>query len=81
MSDKPPDPKMVADNQYLSFDGMTWPTAGTAIAQLERVLRYGTPTKSQLLVAASVLAAYRQLIWDNQSKRQRVIGAIRKFGD
>lgn len=66
---------------YLLFDDMCWPTAGAACGDLEWTLRYGEPTRQQLLCAASVLAAYRQMVYDSREKRQRVIHMLKKYGD
>lgn len=72
------EPKLSASGLYLSFDDMCWPTAGDANAELEWVLRYGTPTKEQLLCAASVLAAYRQMVSDTVEKRQKIVRILRE---
>ena len=74
------EPSLSASGIFLSFDGMCWPTAGVACADLEWVLRYGEPTKQELLCAASVLAAYRQMVYDGREKRQRVIHMLKKYG-
>lgn len=47
---------------YVSFDGRTWPGIGERLAEVECALRYETPTREQLLFAASVLAAYGCLV-------------------
>jgi len=54
---------------------MSWPLPD---AGLEWRLRYGEPTNADMLGAASILAAYTQMIRDPQEKRQMVIGAIRE---
>lgn len=45
--------------------------------QLERTLRYGNPTRQELLCAASILAAYEQMVADPAKKRERAIAALR----
>ncbi len=62
---------------YAHFDGMCWPLAGSRLSDLEWQLRYGKPTRSQLLMAASVLSAYRQMVSDPKAKRETVIREIR----
>jgi hypothetical protein len=61
---------------YAHFDGMAWPL--TTDPDLEWTLRYGKPTRSQLLVAASVYSAYRQMIHDPRHQRDDVIRQLRK---
>ena len=59
-------------------DGGTWPVPDDGLAELEWRLRYGTPTRSDLLTAASVMAAYRQLIEATEAQRNRVVRALRE---
>ena len=54
---------------------MSWPYPNDG---LEWELRYGKPTLSGFLEAASIISAYRQMIFDPQKKRQMVIREIRK---
>lgn len=44
---------------------------------IEWYLRYGKPTREQLLQAASFIACYNALVYSTARKRQRVIRAIR----
>lgn len=62
---------------FVSFEGMTWELPGEYMSEVEYALRWGTPTKQQLLYAASVIAAYRQMIADPEPKRRKVIRALR----
>ena len=63
---------------HLRFDGMTWPNPSDPLA-VEWTLRYGTPTRAQLHVAASMIAAYKQLAWiDAQRERNRKVTALRQ---
>lgn len=61
---------------YLYFDGMAWPNPDDPY-EIEWRLRYGEPTKADRLVAASYIAAYRQLIQDSQRVRSDKIRQIR----
>lgn len=61
---------------YLNFDEMTWPNPEDP-ADVEWALRYGTPTPTQLNIAASMIAAYRQLIEDPARRRNEKITGIR----
>lgn len=62
---------------YLNFDGMTWPDPDDPL-EIEWTLRYGTPTRAQLLAAASMIAAYKQLVADPQVRRNAKIAGIRR---
>jgi len=55
---------------FTHFDEMCFPQPGEDLSQIDWVLRYGTPTKNQLLVAASVISAYSGLIL-RKTQRQR----------
>lgn len=63
---------------YRHFNGMNWPCPCERMGELEHSLRYGNPTKSDLLLAASVLSAYGQMVRDPAKKRQKVIAELRK---
>lgn len=62
------------DARYTTFDGMTWPRVGT---NLEWTLRYGTPTREDLLLAASVAAAYEALVEASAATRGDVVKHLR----
>lgn len=63
---------------WLRFGGMTWPLPGEALGQVQWNLRYGKPTRSDLLQAASVMAAYDQMIMrDTAKKRAYVVRELR----
>ena len=55
-----------------------WPRPGTALDTLDHRLRYGTPTKSDLVMAATVLSAYSALCEKPREVREAVIRAMRK---
>ncbi len=64
-------------SSYVRFDGMTWPNPD-ALGETEHALRYGQPTRADLLVAASVLGAYRALVLDPQHRRNKNVAGIRR---
>lgn len=64
------------NSPYLHVDGMTWPHPGDPVG-VEWSLRYGDPTESVRLLAASYIAAYRQLVADSQRVRNAKIAGIR----
>ena len=63
---------------FRNFNGMCWPCPCVRMDELEYALRYGKPTKWELLAAASVLSAYRQMVFDPIRKRQKIISELRK---
>lgn len=62
---------------FLTFDGMCWPHPDDPY-EVEWALRYGQPTERQLLVAASFIESYRQLVYDPQRVRNSKIAGIRR---
>lgn len=65
---------------YLAFDGMTWPNPHDPRG-VEHRLRYGGETQTDLVVAASFIAAYRQLVDLPRRTREERITGIRKALD
>ena len=72
------DLKKSEDGTFASFDGMTWPVPGWRLDELNYTLRHGVPTRSDLLLAASVLSAYRQMVSDPVRKREFVVRHLRE---
>lgn len=69
--------------RYAHFDdGTGWPLPDNAPDEheecLEWVLRYGTPTRSQLYRAASYIAAYGALIHQTSRRRQEIAEAVKR---
>jgi hypothetical protein len=74
--------KPLFNKWVVRFDGMTWPRAGEEATELDWRLRYAPDvSRSDLLMAASIIGAYRSMVWDPRSKRERVIREIRKIED
>jgi hypothetical protein len=64
-------------NAYVALPGdMTWPHPGD-LAEVEWTLRYGAPDRSHGLIAASYIAAYRELVWMTQQQRNERVSALR----
>ena len=63
---------------FRHFDDMCWPCPCDKMNRLEHTLRYGEPTKEDLVSAASVLSAYVQMVLDPAKKRRKVIAELRK---
>lgn len=62
---------------HVTIDDTAWPLPNN---NLEWTLRYGTPTKTDLLLAASILAAYSQIVlYDTQKQRNMVCSKIQDF--
>lgn len=59
---------------------MTWPRPDIKEHNdsLEYILRYKNPTKEDLLVAASVIAAYKALIYSTQKHRNYVCKILKE---
>lgn len=72
------EPKRVGDYAY--FDGMSWP-GHWDIGEHEWRLRHApeTITRSDHMQAASVMAAYRELIVCPETKRRQVVKELRKL--
>jgi hypothetical protein len=62
-----------------SFDGMCWPNATEEINDLEWELRYGHPDRSDYLLAATICAAYRELVTCPKNKRDYVVRELAKI--
>lgn len=63
---------------YLSFEKMTWPNPRDP-SEVEWALRYGGElTRSQRLVAASFIAAYKQLVGDMPKVRNEKIDGLHR---
>lgn len=55
-------------------DGTTWPNPHPkGDADLSWTLTYGQPTRQELLLAASIVRAYRYLITETTEARRRLI--------
>lgn len=68
---------VTAEATYLRFDDMTWPNPNDP-GDVEWALRHGTPTPAQRMVAASMVAAYKQLVKDSQKVRNGKVAGIRQ---
>ena len=67
---------------FRNFNGMCWPVPCKRLDELENALRYGPrdavfDMKDRLL-AASVIAAYQDLIWSTIAKRNDISRELRK---
>ena len=64
-----------------SFDGMCWPNAGLDLQELEHRLRYGDVDGADRMLAATVVAAYMEIILCNRTKREYVVRNLRQIRD
>lgn len=62
---------------YRTFNSMCWPAPTQELGDLSHALTYGTPTKEQLLVCASVINAYQHMIRLDAKRRANVIRELR----
>ena len=66
-------------NFFRSFDGMCWPAPSENLAEVEwRARHHATPSKNDLMVMASVCAAYQELIRLPLRQRDKIIKELRK---
>jgi hypothetical protein len=82
------EPRKLPCGTFAAFDEMTWPTVGEEMGQVGWLLRYseereaargGEEERQKLeLVAASVIEAYRELVWCPRSKREAVVRRLRQ---
>jgi hypothetical protein len=68
--------RMVGSGSAVHFSEMSWPTLAKA-RQLDHLLRYGEPTRSDLLSAASICSAYSALVEKNMGNRNEVVRVLR----
>lgn len=66
-----------ASEWMVMWDGMAWPKPCQFLREVESALRYGTPTRSDLAVAATVMDAYAALVKATEAWRKVVIRHIR----
>lgn len=69
--------KKSKDGASVCFDGMTWPLPGSRLDEVEHRLRCGGVTRADLLLAASVMHAYRQMVADSTKQRAHVVRTLR----
>lgn len=61
-------------------NGTAWKRPGDALDEIGWRLRYGTPSTSDLLVAAETIAAYVALLAKSQKRRNEIASAINGCG-
>lgn len=70
--------KFTISKRHVSWDNMTWPRyLEHEDDSVEGRLRYGTPSREDLLYAASVMAAYAALVGSTDKKRREVVRMLR----
>lgn len=68
-------------NYYKHFNGMCWPIPSSDMDGLNWKLRYSSLTEGELLVVASILSAYAELVTLPQKKRNDIIKQLRNVDD
>ncbi len=65
---------------YAAFDGMSWPIPSVRIEDIAYKMTHNPKelTRGDMLLAASVLDAYRELVNCSDKKRRSVIQGIRR---
>lgn len=68
------------DRFFRHFANMTWPAISDRLDNLEYLLRHSSKdlSKTDKLLAAAVIEAYRQMILDPTKKRQMVVRELRQ---
>lgn len=71
--------RVKVSDPYVFFDSMTWPYPGERLAELERKLRQQPAelSASDRLLAASVVAAFFQLVENDESQNEIVLENLR----
>jgi hypothetical protein len=70
--------KVSKDGAWVCFDNMTWPVPGERMDEAAHRLRYGGESRADILLAASVMHAYAQMVAGTSHKRNAVVRNIRK---
>lgn len=75
---KPRKPSARLWGRFARINDTTWPVPATDTddGDTEWRLRYSTPTREDLLFAASVMAAYGSMIYSTQRKRNYISSVI-----
>ena len=61
-----------------NFDGMAWPNAYPEMGDLENRLRFGEAQEGDAMMAATIIAAYRELLTCRAGKRAAIVRALRE---
>jgi len=69
---------LIGESCYVHFDDQTWPVKSKALSDIEWRIRYGHYDKSDIMVAASVISAYQELLTMNKDDREKVISNMFK---
>jgi hypothetical protein len=68
---------------FVHFEGTVWPASVNQLRHLEYVLRYGRRdyefNMQERLLAASVINAYIELVWQTQKRRNEICQSIRCY--
>jgi hypothetical protein len=67
---------------YAAFGGMAWPVPSERFSDIQWEMRYASEslTREDMLLAASVLSAYADLLQCDQQKREFVVSEVKKLG-
>ena len=70
---------LLVGKKFVSFDGMAWPRyLEDNDDSVEWRLRYGNPTRADLLYAASVMAAYTALVGSTEKNRKKIVSKLKE---
>lgn len=80
MKKKDPDLRVLPCGVAL-FGETGWPHPGQRMEELNRTLRYGTPSKEQLLEAASIVSSYSALIYKTEADRRVIVRMLKRAAE
>ena len=71
------DHTMPEGSPFVHFDQMAWPIPGAQLRDLEHTLRYAPKDycfdMQERLLAAAVIQAYFELVWQTQKRRNEIV--------
>lgn len=69
---------MPTNESYVRLDdGTVWPNPADP-TEVQWRIRYGTPTRSDLLIAAAHMHAYQELVMQTDKRRTDVVRGLRR---
>lgn len=70
--------KILADGAFASFEGMCWTIPSQRLANIAHKVTWGTPSKEEMQILASLVSCYATLIEMPEKMRRVRIRQLRK---
>lgn len=70
--------KILSKGMHASFDGMCWTLPSPQLGELAWKARYGSPTREEHLMLASVFECYRELVLMPEKRRREIVRKLRE---